>query len=257
MTGWLNSYVKFIESYKPDISRIYFSSEELRNLFEELEDSLSCKILVKKAVLYSHIKEGQIRFERDHFQELFNRAENESSYVDKVEYEFLNNIGSIYHGFVSRDLIFYYYSGNINYFFNGFLPLIAEKGIKKTKIFENKERKFGEFHSQPICIEFHRDVFNDNRDNLRLIKALEKVSKSAVAVYHKNPYLHASFLDFIDGSIFDIFASDTNKLTIVPNYKCSMHSLMRVSEQISKDFEEGRVSLRGESIYSLSDFIGE
>jgi hypothetical protein len=59
-----NGVIRFIESYKPDISRIYLSSEELRLLFENVEENLSSKIYVKKAVLYSHIKEGQINFKK-------------------------------------------------------------------------------------------------------------------------------------------------------------------------------------------------
>ncbi|MGV8126050.1 MAG: hypothetical protein ACP5PV_02415 [Methanothrix sp.] len=57
-----NGVVRFIESYKPDISRIYLSSAELRELFEHVEDGLSSKISVKKAILYSHIREGQIHY---------------------------------------------------------------------------------------------------------------------------------------------------------------------------------------------------
>ncbi len=113
-----NGVIRFIESYKPDISRIYLSSEELRRLFEKLEENSFGKIFVKKAVLYSHIKEGRISFENKYFQELFNAAENESIYVDKVEYDIQKEDLEIpcYHGFISRSLISYYYSGNINNF---------------------------------------------------------------------------------------------------------------------------------------------
>lgn len=252
-----NGVVRFIESYKPDISRIYLSSGELRSLFEKLEEKLSAEIFVKKAVLYSHIKEGQINFEREHFQELFNKAENDDRYVDKIEYHLKKDDEIIYHGFISRDLISYYYSGNIHLFLNSFVSLIADKGIIKSEIFENRERSFGNDEIRPINIIFSRNVFKNSADNLRLIKALEKVSRGAVAVYHQNPYLHISFLDFIDGSNFDIFAIDSNEISIIPNFKCSMHSLMRVSEQISKDFDEGQIVPSSSPEYSLKDFISD
>ncbi len=251
-----NGVVRFIESYKPDISRIYLSSEELRNLFENLEEKVSAEIFVKKAVLYSHIKEGQINFEREHFQELFNKAENEDRYVDKIEYYLRKDQEIIYHGFISRNLISYYYSGNIHHFLNSFLSIIADRGISKSEVLENRERSFGKEEINPINIVFPKNVFQNRADNLRLVNALEKVSRGAVAVYHQNPYLHLSFLDFIDGSSFDIFAIGSNEISIIPNFKCSMHSLMRVSDQISKDFNEGQIELSGSPEYSLEDFIG-
>lgn len=252
-----NGVIRFIETYKPDISRIYLSSEELRMVFEKLEENLLGKIFVKKAVLYSHIKEGQISFEKAYFQELFNAAENESRYVDKVEYDIEQEDTSCYHGFISRSLISYYYSGKINNFFERILPILAGMSEKKLEIFENKERKYEDAEAKPIQIKFHQIVFKDKYDNIRLIKALEKISYGAVAVYHKNPYLHVSFLDFIDGSNFDIFATGPNKMAIIPNYKCSMYSLMRVTDQIFKDFNEGTIEVAERRKYSFSDFIGD
>lgn len=252
-----NGVVRFIESYRPSISRIYLSSEEIRSLFESIEENLSCEIFIKKAVLYSHVKEGQIRFEKEHFQEVFNKADNDSYYVDKIEHYFKIDEKIIYHGFISRSAISYYYSGNISYFFNLLLPLIANNGIKKSELFEDRERSFGKIEIKPIDIIYSQDVFKIRHDNILLIRALEKVSRGALAVYHKNPYLHVSFLDFIDGSNFDIFVTASNKLTIIPNFKCSMHSLMRVCEQISKNFKEGSIELAEAPNFTLADFIGD
>ncbi len=128
---------------------------------------------------------------------------------------------------------------------------------KKLEIFENKERKYKDIEAKPIHIMFLQDVFKDKYDNIRFIKALEKVSYGAIAVYHKNPYLHVSFLDFIDGSNFDIFVIGPNKMAIIPNYKCSMYSLMRVTDQIFKDFNEGTIKAAEKRKYSFSDFIGD
>ena len=252
-----NGVIRFIESYKPDISRIYLSSEELRSVFEKVEACSLGEIYVKKAVLYSHINEGQISFKKAYFQELFNAAENESSYVDKVEYDIRQNDEPSYHGFISRSLISYYYSGKINNFFNQILPILVSISKDKLEVFENKARKYHDIEAKPLHIKFPQDVFNDKYDNIRLIEALEKVSYGAVAIYHKNPYLHVSFLDFVDGSNFDIFVTNSNKMSIIPNYKCSMYSLMRVTDQIFKDFKEGKIEIAEKRKYSFSDFIGE
>lgn len=252
-----NGVVKFIESYRPDVSRIYLSSGELKELFEKVEDDLSSKIYVNKAVLYSHIKEGIMSFENRHFHELFNTAEDASRYVDKVEFDIHENGGSSYHGFISRNLICYYYSGRINYFLNHILPIIVKIANRKMDVLNNREKNQESAEAEPLCINFPQYVFNDAYDNIKLIKVLEKVSNGAIAVYHKNPYLHLSFLDFIDGSNFDVFVTDPNKINIIPNYKCSMYSLMRVTDQIFKGFCEGDIKLGERYTYSFADFIAE
>jgi len=229
----------------------------MRCLFEKLEDDLSCEVSVKKAVLYSHIEEGQITFERLHFQDLFNKAENEDRYVDKIEFYLVQKGQIIYHGFLSRGGIVYYHSGNINYLIDFVIPLIARKGEFKSDIFSGKARHFGIIEINPIDISYTKNVFNSPSDNVRLIRALTNVSRGAVAVYHKNPYLHLSFLDFVDGSNFDIFVTESNKVSIIPNFKCSTHSLMRICEQISKDFSEGVLEEPKEEEISLANFMSE
>ena len=254
-----NGVVRFIELYRPLISRIYLSSEELRELFEKVEDNLTSRISVKKAIGYSHIKEGYIRFFVDEdFQGVFNEAESNLSYVHKMEFNIIDdNNMPCYHGFVSRDLIFYYFSGRISYFFDQILQIIGNIVVKKLNIFENKERNYENREAKPLRIKFPQNVFDDKSDNIRFIRALEKISGGAVTVYHNNPYLHLSFLDFIDGSNFDIFVADSDRLTIIPNYKCSMYSLMRTTDQIFKGFCEGEIELVERYTYSFSDFIGD
>lgn len=137
------------------------------------------------------------------------------------------------------------------------MKAIVKIGIKKIEKFENKERNYEDAEAKPLNIKFSQEAFRDKYDNIKLIKTLEKVSGGAVAVYHKNPYLHLSFLDFIDGSNFDIFVTDPYKLTIIPNYKCSMYSLMRATDQIFKGFLEGEIELAERDNYTFSDFIGE
>lgn len=250
-----NGVIRLLEKYRPDVSRIYLSSSELNNIFENLEHSIESEIFVKKAVLYSHIEESQINFEKSHFQDLFNDAENANRYVDKIEFNVLKNNEKILHGFISREGVLYYYGGNISYLFDFLIPFVVTKGANKTKIFNNKARTFGKIEINPIDMIFSKDAFLSKRDNYKFIHALEKINMGSIAVYHKNPYLHLSFLDFIDGSSFDIIVTDRNKISIVPNFKCSVYSLMRISEQISKDFQEGIISEPNETHPSLSDFL--
>ena len=253
-----NGVQRFIESYKPEISKFFLSSEEMRSTFEKFEDEHNCRVFSKKAVMYSHKEEGQINYHnRKPYNELFNEAENEDRYIDKIEFEMIKDHKSIYHGFISRDGIAYYYSGEVAFLFNDFLLSFANSGKRKSEIFKGKERKIGEMDIHPIDIVYSKNVFDNASDNYRLLHAISGINRSAITVFHKNPYVHLSFLDFVDGSNFDVFVTDSNKISIIPNFKCSVHSLMRVSCKILEDFGEGEIKSSTEPEYAIDDFIGD
>ena len=249
--------IKFIETYKPQITRIFLSSEELRNLFENIEEKLEADITVKKAIMYSFGKSGRIEYEDRPYQDIFNIAENEEKYIDKLEFKLIKDKSMIYHGFISRDGISYYNSGHVGLFFNEFLPIISDRSKLKSNLFKDKSREYGSREIHPIEIQFSKDVFINTYDNIRFIKAISKLNQSALAVYHKNPYVHLSLIDYIDGSNFDIYATESDKVNIVPNFNCSTHSLMRICEDIFKNFFEGQIKEPSLPNYSLSDFIGD
>ena len=109
---------------------------------------------------------------------------------------------------------------------------------------------------KPVIISFDGDVLVGSGQNERLVNALANVERSAIAVYHMNPYIHASLTDFFDGSTMDIVSHGADKLAIYPGYNCSVHALMRVSERISRNFQEGIVEKADPRRYQLADFLG-
>jgi len=249
--------IRFVESFRPAVASIHLTSGQLRHLFEHLEDATGCRILVTKAVLYSHREEGAIDFKERSYQELFNFAESEDDYVDKIEYELKKDGETVFHAFTSRDGISYYYGGQIRYLRDTFLPALAAATSRNSELFEHRERDLAKDLLKPLDIVYDRDVFTSAEDNLRLIRALANVDRSGLAVLHKNPYLHVSFLDFYDGATFDIFATGSNRISIIPGYRSSVHALSRITEQIFKDFQEGSIEEESQPEYSLTDFLSQ
>jgi len=70
-----------------------------------------------------------------------------------------------------------------------------------------------------------------------------------------NPYLHVSLFDFIDGSSCDIFVSSPDEISVIPSYTCSVFSLMRIFNQLSKDFQEGNLIEKEKKEISFMDFF--
>ncbi len=247
--------VRYLESFRPRISRVFISSEEMRGLLEGFSEELHCDVIAQKAVLYSHREQGQVTFEKEPYPVLFNFADNADKYVDKVEFKLIEKRRLLLHAFISRGGTAYYYGGKAGLFFSRLLPMLATVGSRKGKFFSNRQRLLGEPVLKPIEIAYPREVFSTPADNHRCIAALSNLERGVVTVYHSNPYLHLSLIDFVDGSNFDIFTGENDKLTIVPNYKCTVYSLMRIYEQLNRDFHEGELRDSPERSYQLSDFV--
>jgi antitoxin component of MazEF toxin-antitoxin module len=84
-------------------------------------------------------------------------------------------------------------------------------------------------------------VFSDKRQNRRLISVLRGLADSALSVTHPNPYLHASLVDYSDGSSYDVWVTNNTSVLIVPKRRASAASLERVCNHICEEFEEGHV----------------
>src|SRR5207249_5790544 len=166
------------------------------------------------------------------------------------------NRKTILHSFLARDATFYYYAGRAALIFSRIIPLLVDLATRKGQLFSDRARPLGEAVLSPIQIEYEREVLTSSQDNLRLVHALAKLDRGAVTVYHMNPYLHLSLVDFVDGSSFNIYTGESDKIFIVPNFKCTVHSLMRIHEQINRDFQEGSLKESAPHDLTLEDFIG-
>ena len=224
-------------------------------MFDELAAELGCEVVAHKAVLYSHQSEGHVTFEKEPYASLFNFAENQDKFVDKVEFILREKRRLVLHAFLSRDATCYFYEGRAAYLFNKVIPGLASVGNEKGSLFSGRGRAPGEMVLKPLEIAYAKDVFLGPGDNLRLIRALSNLDRGAITVHHRNPYLHVSFLDFVDGSSFEIYTGEADRLTIVPNFNCTVHSFMRVYERLNEDLHEGELKELEERSYTLEDFL--
>lgn len=247
--------VRLIEGLRPWVARAFFSSDELRSLLESIEEKTKARITVQKAVLYSHQEEGEIDFKKQPYPQLFNIAEEQDMYVDKVDYVLERDGELELHAYASREGVAHFYQGKAKVFRDVFLGLLSKAASHKAKLFERRAKpKKGEL-AQPVLISYGKDVFKGVNDNLRLVRALANLDRSGIAVLHRNPYLHVSMIDFVDGSTFDVFSSGSKEISIIPSAGCSVNAFSRLTEQIFKDFHEGEIKTFTAGEYSLADFV--
>lgn len=117
---------------------------------------------------------------------------------------------------------------------------IAKKASFNFELYDNRARNKAErYNPKPLQIIFDFDIFREKIENKRLINVLNKISYSSCSIYHGNPYFQASYVDYRDGSSYDIWVLSDEKITIVPQMRSSPASLNRLCESIFIGFREG------------------
>lgn len=231
---------RFLENFSPNISFAYLMTDEIRRIFESIDDEIKEKIIADKAIIYSHEKEGNISFEKVEYQIVFNEAKNQNKYVDKILFK-IKLDDNIFKGYITRNGHTRYISGPSNLYYEFLIKKLAISISDKGKLFTNKSREFGSEKSKPLQIQFEGEAIKDVEDNLKIINSLKNIKRSSITVYHKNPYLHTSVLDFTDGSSADVFITSKSNISIIPSFKSTRNSLMKICNNITKEFREGKI----------------
>ncbi|MCQ4334758.1 hypothetical protein KM295_14990 [Natronomonas sp. F2-12] len=246
-----------LKKSEPEISNFFASSKDLQTVLHRFRDSFpsGTEIIAKKTVAYSRNDEGQISWETRPFEEIFEMAEEEGKYIDKIRFVVNSDDEERVDAFISRRGKLQFHSGNASRFFDDLLPVFADIGQQKADLFGGQERSEETGDVNEIEISFDKNHFKNPPDNRKLIKALDELSNSNITVYHNNPYAHVSVFDNVDGSSCDVFITGPKEVSIVPSYRGSFNSLMRVAEQISRELEEGEILENPREDYTMGDFF--
>ena len=114
--------------------------------------------------------------------------------------------------------------------------------MQSRTFFEKRDRRsHPKGFSRPLKIEYTESIFSDKHQNYRLIDTLKQLSNSALSVYHPNPFLHTSLIDYTDGSSYEIWVTTPSSILIIPKRKATTSSIERVCDFICDKFEEGDV----------------
>lgn len=248
-----------LKQSEPVTSEVFVNSSDMETILDNVRSSLplNTEIRVKKAVAYTRREEGTISFETNPYKEVFRVSEQNDKYVDKIRFVIRDETEDLLTAFVSRDGQLKFEAGDVSLFFNHFLPEYATIGQRKADVLSDKERSEETGDVEQIRVRFDEEVFHTPDDHDALIEALGNLSRASMTVYHRNPYAHLSVLDFVDGSCCDVFVTEPDEISLVPSYRGSVNSLMRISEQISREFDEGEVTEVGEPEVSASDFFAD
>jgi len=246
--------LEFFNSNYSNASRLYLTSNQLQLLLETIKNKLDCDIITERVISYSRIdqskiispglknrkKESDLRWTEESYKSSFQRAAENDQWVDKISFYAQKEDQILFSASLSREGLFKC-SKNAKDFYKIVGEELVKIGNKNVSLFSNRSRSENKGKIKPISIQYSSNVFEDVKQNRRLISALSEFPKSSYSVYHGNPYLHLSMVDYIDGSSYDIWVLSSDKIVIVPQIRSTFNSLSRLCEHILKKFQEGNI----------------
>jgi hypothetical protein len=250
---------RYLQALPPELSLSFMDSGDLRRLFEVLDDNIDGQIIATRAVIKSPGANTDVRYldNTDYF-EVFNSPEvvEEDYYIDKLEFE-VRQSSRDFSGHISRKAESRFVDGESAIYFQLLLENVASLVSNKSDLFSNRSREYGSRDAEPIQITYREGTIEGREENYRLIRTLDGLSKSSVAVYHENPYMHASVLDFNDGTTADVFLTSDSNISIIPGFTASQGALSRITDQILEGFREGDISVGRSSKRDFDDYFSE
>lgn len=247
--------MKFLIYHYSSLSRVYISSHDIHEILKKVSDTTKGEIIVDRVVSYSRLdnkkfeeietrrtrtRESDVRWTSEEFEKSFRRAFENDQWIDKITFSVIENNAEKFFGYISREGLFKC-NRNLKAFCNIILNVVSNIGDSNIKLFKNRSRKVKEGKIRPLSIQYKSNIFSDVEQNTKLIKAISEFPSSTYSVYHGNPYLHLSLVDYLDGSSYDLWVLSEDNIVIVPQLKSSFSSIARLVDHISKRFAEGVV----------------
>ena len=111
--------------------------------------------------------------------------------------------------------------GSFKAFDNVVLSRLASAAHRRAKLLRGRNRVVNAPLAQPIAIHLRGAVLHDAEATGDVLAELEQGKALAVAVLHRNPYMHAVVTDNSDGSNFDVVVTSPDVIHVYPGFRAS------------------------------------
>lgn len=174
-------------------------------------------------------------------EEAFQWVYDHNGWFESISIELKNSFGTISNFTFTRQGILRTNS-LVEQLFISFVKPVCKTIHENMEFFSHRSRLDRiDLSTRPIVIEFEEDQFAELSENQRLIQSMRRMKTASISVLHGNPYVHLTILDYFDGSVFDIWILDQQKLVIVPQLKASAAAIKRLVNHVFDDYAEGNL----------------
>jgi len=238
-----------IERYlSPHLSRIFLRTSEIRSALNRLtEDSKGLSLRVREYTSRSLIDDPgshkRVRTNREWTDEdhksVFQKLSAQREWLSALRLDVRGR--GLASGKIRRDSTFSCARG-FRYFFRTVVATVSDAVVRSRDFLGKRDQQsHPERFARALKIEYAQPVFSDKRQNGRLVQTLKGMRNSALSVFHPNPYLHASLIDYADGSSYEIWVTTPTSILLLPKRKATTGSIERVCDFICDKFQEGEI----------------
>ncbi len=244
-----NVFTKFISKYFPDISKVFLTTNELYLVLSKLDTSDN-KIMVESAIAKKRLegkkKESIITYTNKPYREVFNETGQKDLWLQSIRYR--SDIGVdenekpifTFKGTITREC---YFAIRMNFeiLINQIIPHALKLASVRNHHLKISSESASKPKPEPVVIKFENDLFLDIKKNESYLESIATMPSCSISKYHNNPYVHASLVDYRDGSSYDLWILAQNRLIIIPRFEASMASMSRLVNHIFERIAEGKV----------------
>lgn len=246
---------RLIKKLTPEAIPVFFKQEELEKAMGNLENLLppDAELLLSDVTSKEIRANGKTEKEKQidtlrlwtaqPWRDVFNQAKHDGKWFLGLKFVIRkkNKIVPITSGKIyKRGEI--YFDSNYDIITRGLINSLENQASERFMFLKNrgiKERNY--VHSESLEITFDEDVFQNIEDIHKFHSVINNYPNSTKAIYHSNPFFHASIADFLDGSSIDLWILSRNKIVLIPQAKSSVFAFNRLITHIYDTYGEGKV----------------
>ena len=181
--------ISVISQHPSRASLIYISTREFRKIFDGLTVGGN-RVLVRRHYEYNR-QESSANWlkETKDYKVVFEELGSKDAVATNVVAEIRSARGNQLAAFsLNNNSLLSLRHGGVGVFLEGVVDQVAAIGNSRNALFENRERK--QLKLNPLELTFDSGILADKRANMALAESLSSMSRSGIAIFHSNPYVH-------------------------------------------------------------------
>lgn len=244
------AFLPLVRSFYPTGIMTFITHKKLRRLIDKFNESdRNYSLLIKRA-------SQRLRFQQEDISkkvmpivswpsmsvnEAFQWIYEQNGWFESISIEVNKDFRTITSFAFTRQGILKANS-NIELLFNFFIKPVLKTIHENIEFFNHRSRlERNDLSTRPIVIEYEDNQFSNVSENKRLIQSLRRMKSASISVLHGNPYVHLTVLDYYDGSVFDVWVLDSQKMILVPQLKASVAAIKRIVNHVFDNYAEGNL----------------
>lgn len=243
--------VNRIVSYNyPLLSQVFLKDSEMKQLFSRVEEQDKVRTMIYKISYYSRTKQQKSlawtgRPKRP-YDEVFADLEEEDAWIKRIDFDAPIQVMEknapklimLFDGSISRNCYFKIKEG-LNDFYRCIIKRSVEMIVERLGYLQKRSESADNVRPEPLVIQFNEPIFKDEGWNEKFIENMAQLKNISITELHKNPYMHLSILDYLDGSSYGVWIVSDNEINIIPQARATVASMTRLLNHIYEKVKEG------------------